>query len=120
MPPSGAARIDAAKARSLLADAAAHAAATGHPRLWRAVADAALGAGELKAAERAYVQCSDYIVSRALCYCSGSLQMQIWKLCKAYLIPMHVLCNHFHLLISIKQQYCTKHRGFRACHLKGI
>ena len=82
MPHSGAARIDAAKALSLLADAAAHAAATGHPRLWRAVADAALGAGELKAAERAYVRCSDYNVSRALLnapgkwvyYCLGSLQ----------------------------------------------
>ena len=62
---AGAARIDAAKARSLLADAAAHAHANGHPRLWRAVADAALGAGEVKAAERAYVQCSNYNVSCA-------------------------------------------------------
>lgn len=65
VPHPGAARVDAAKCRSLLADAAAHAAANGHPRLWRAVADAALGAGELKAAERAYVRCSDYNVSKA-------------------------------------------------------
>jgi len=56
------ANINSAKARAALADAAAHAAAHGHARLWRAVAEAALCAGELAAAERAFVRCSDYNV----------------------------------------------------------
>ncbi|KAK9822841.1 hypothetical protein WJX81_001701 [Elliptochloris bilobata] len=53
-------KADAIKARTALGDAAAHASANGHPRLWRAVAEAALAADELEAAERAFVRCSDY------------------------------------------------------------
>lgn len=60
------ANINSAKTRAALADAAAHAAAHGHARLWRAVAEAALCAGELAAAERAFVRCSDYNV-RLIC-----------------------------------------------------
>ena len=57
---------DPARARAAFADAAAHAAAHGHPRLWRAVAEAALGAGELAVAEDAFVRCANYNVRRAL------------------------------------------------------
>jgi len=56
---------DTARARAALADAAAHAALHGHPRLWRSVAEAALGAGELAVAEDAFVRCADYNVRRA-------------------------------------------------------
>lgn len=112
----GAARIDAAKARSLLADAAAHAAANGHPRLWRAVADAALGAGELKAAERAYVRCLDYNVSRAFpnahgdSNCLGSLGNRRVKLCQSLLRPTLVSRYHSYLLSLIKHHRCTSMR----------
>jgi hypothetical protein len=60
-----ASKPNAARARAALADAAAHAAAHGHPRLWRSVAEAALGAGELAVAEDAFVRCADYNVRRA-------------------------------------------------------